>query len=67
MPPTYLPQMVNLEVNDIRVIQEFAEQEGLGQVGFSAALRWIIRDWEKHKRDADNDGSQNQEGKSQSG
>lgn len=63
MPPTYLPQMVNLEVNDIRVVQEFAEREGLGKRGFSAALRKIIRDWETNKRNIEDNGSQAREGK----
>ena len=45
MPPTYLPQMVNLEVNDLRLIRQFADHTGLGEKGFSAALRIIIREW----------------------
>ena len=45
MPPTYLPQMVNLEVNDVRLIRQFANHAGLGEKGFSAALRIIIREW----------------------
>ena len=45
MPPTYIPQMFNLEVNDLRVIRQAAEQKGLGDKDFSAALRSIIREW----------------------
>ena len=45
MPPIYLPQMVNLEVNDVRLIRQFADHAGLGEKGFSAALRIIIREW----------------------
>jgi hypothetical protein len=45
MPPTYLPQMVNLEVNDVRLIRQVANHAGLGDRGFSAALRIIIREW----------------------
>jgi hypothetical protein len=45
MPPTYIPQMFNLEVNDLRVIRQVADQKGLGDKGFSAALRSIIREW----------------------
>ena len=45
MPPVYIPQMVNLEINDLRLIQQVAEQKGLGDKGFSAALRSIIREW----------------------
>ena len=63
MPPTYLPQLVNLEVNDIRVVKEFAEREGLGERGFSAALRRIIRDWEADKRNTEYNRSGNWEGK----
>ena len=46
MPPTYLPRLVNLEVNDVRLIRQVASQAGLGDKGFSAALRIIIREWE---------------------
>ena len=46
MPPTYIPQMVNLEVNDVRLIRQVVEEQKLGDRGFSAALRLIIRDWQ---------------------
>ncbi len=46
MPPTYIPQMVNLEVNDVRLIRQVAEEQKLGDKGFSAALRLIIRYWQ---------------------
>jgi len=46
MPPTYIPQMVNLEVNELRLIRQVAEEQKLGDKGFSAALRLIIRDWQ---------------------
>ena len=46
MPPTYIPQMVNLEVNDVRLIRQVAEEQKFGSKGFSAALRLIIRDWQ---------------------
>ena len=50
MPPTYIPQMVNLEVNDVRLIRQVVEEQKLGDKGFSAALRLIIRDWHsKHE------------------
>lgn len=45
MPPTYVPQMVNLEVNDMRIVRQAANRAGLGEKGFSAALRIIIREW----------------------
>ena len=45
MPPIYIPQMVNLEVNDVRLIRQVAEEQKFGAKGFSAALRLIIRDW----------------------
>jgi hypothetical protein len=45
MPATYIPQIVNLEVNDVRLIRQVAEEQKLGDKGFSAALRLIIRDW----------------------
>ena len=50
MPPTYIPRMVNLEVNDVRLIRQVAEEQKFGSKGFSAALRLIIRDWQsKHE------------------
>ena len=50
MPATYIPQMVNLEVNDVRLIRQVAEEQKLGEKGFSAALRLIIHDWQsQHK------------------
>ena len=49
MPPTYIPQMVNLEVNDVRLIRQVAEEQKLGDKGFSAALRLIIRDWQSQR------------------
>ena len=50
MPPTYIPQIVNLEVNDVRLIRQVAEEQKFGSKGFSAALRLIIRDWQsKHE------------------
>jgi len=45
MPATYIPQIVNLEVNDVRLIRQVAKEQKLGDKGFSAALRLIIRDW----------------------
>ena len=41
----YIQRMVNLEPLDYRLVREFAEEKGLGRKGFSAALRFIIRDW----------------------
>jgi len=38
--------MVNLEVNDVRLIRQVAEEQKFGAKGFSAALRLIIRDWQ---------------------
>ena len=50
MPATYIPQIVNLEVNDVRLIRQVAEEQKLGEKGFSAALRLIIREWQfQHK------------------
>lgn len=36
---------VALEDLDIEIVENFAEQKGLGSRGFSAALRMILRDW----------------------
>ena len=41
----YITRMVNLETLDYRIIRQFAEEKGLGKKGFSAALRFIVRDW----------------------
>jgi hypothetical protein len=41
----YITRKINLETLDCRIIRQFAEEKGLGKKGFSAALRFIIRDW----------------------
>lgn len=32
------------------IVDKFAERKGLGQRGFSAALRMIIREWNENQR-----------------
>jgi len=38
--------MINLEAQDYQVIRRVADQRGLGEKGFSAAPRMIIREWQ---------------------
>ena len=45
MPHQYVPRMINLEQSDYNIVRRFAEERGLGDKGFSAALRMIIREW----------------------
>jgi len=37
--------MINLEQSDYNTVRRLAEERGLGDKGFSAALRMIIREW----------------------
>ncbi len=41
----YVPRMINLERSDYQIVKRMAEERGLGDKGFSAALRMIIREW----------------------
>ena len=43
--PRYISRIVNLTIQDYLTIRRLAEEEGLGQKGFSNALRLIIQDW----------------------
>ena len=45
MPHQYVPRMINLEQSDYNIVRRLAEERGLGDKGFSAALRMIIREW----------------------
>ena len=47
MPHQYVPRMINLESQDYHVVRRVADQRGLGEKGFSAALRMIIREWQE--------------------
>jgi hypothetical protein len=44
---TYIRRMVNLQQSDYHTVQRVADEKGLGGKGFSAALRLIIREWER--------------------
>jgi len=44
MPHKYVQRMVNLELSDYRAVQELVRENGLGSKGFSAALRFIVRE-----------------------
>jgi hypothetical protein len=48
--PVYIPQVVHLEVNDLRAVEQYAHRCGLEKKDFSAALRQIIRQWELDQR-----------------
>ena len=43
----YVPRMINLERSDYQIVKRMAEKRGLGDKGFSAALRMIIREWQE--------------------
>jgi hypothetical protein len=45
MPNQYVPRMINLEQSDYNIVRRTALERGLGEKGFSAALRMIIREW----------------------
>ncbi len=42
------PRMINLEPFDYQVVRRVTDQRGLGENGFSAGLRMIIREWQKY-------------------
>ena len=46
MPNQYIPRMINLEPSDYQVVHRVADVRGLGDKGFSAAMRMIIREWQ---------------------
>jgi hypothetical protein len=45
------PRIVNFTKKEFDAVWELAEEKGLGQKGFSAAVRMIIREWMKYVRD----------------
>ena len=45
----YVPRMINLERSDYQIVKRMAEERGLGDKGFSAALRMIIREWQNYQ------------------
>ena len=45
MPHQYALRMINLEQSDYNIVSRLAEERGLGDKGFSVALRMIIREW----------------------
>ena len=47
MPHQYVPRMINLEPQDYQVVRRVADERGLGDKGFSAAMRMIIREWQE--------------------
>ena len=47
MATDFVPRMINLEEVDYEIVLQAAEDHGLGERGFSAATRLIIREWEK--------------------
>ena len=49
MPSEYVPRMINLEPSDYQIVRWVADQRGLGEKGFSAALRMIIREWQEYQ------------------
>ena len=47
MATAFMPRMINLEEVDHEIVLQAAEYYGLGERGFSAATRLIIREWKK--------------------
>ena len=45
----YVPRMINLERSDYQIVKRMAEEHGLGDKGFSAALSMIIREWQNYQ------------------
>ena len=43
----FVPRMINLEQSDYQLVRRVANERGLGNKGFSAALRMIIREWQE--------------------
>jgi len=41
---------VSLELKDYEIVSKFAKENGLGGKGFSAALRFIIRTFDRNER-----------------
>lgn len=41
----YLRRIINFEASDWAIVQRVAREKGLGDKGYSATLRWIIREW----------------------
>ena len=54
MPSRYIQRIFNLEPKDHRIIIRTAKDKGFGPKGHSAALRFILRDWEELKARFDN-------------
>ena len=48
----YISRMVNLEPMDYHIAQRLAAEKGYGKKGLSAAIRFILRDWEAKKKAA---------------
>lgn len=49
METIYIPRMVNLTEREFAIIQQAAGELGFGKKGFSAALRYIVREWEQSR------------------
>jgi len=44
-PPDYVQRMINLKRSDYDLVKQYAKDCGLGNRGFSAAVRLIVREW----------------------
>jgi hypothetical protein len=47
MPKQFIQRKVTFEEGDYWIVRRTAEARGLGQRGFSAALRQIVREWQE--------------------
>jgi hypothetical protein len=43
----YVPRMIKFEQSDYQLVRRVANERGLGDKGFSAAQRMIIREWQE--------------------
>lgn len=41
----FLRRIINFEASDWAIIQRVAREKGLGDKGYSATLRFILREW----------------------
>ncbi len=46
----YVPCMIILERSDYQIVRRMAEERGLGNIEFSAAICMIIREWQAFQR-----------------
>jgi hypothetical protein len=48
-PSKYVRRIVNFERSDYDLVKQVAKKRGLGNRGFSAAVRMILREWSERQ------------------